>query len=141
VFKRLELTWVTFPTVVLVISVAAYFTAYAVKGDDLRINKVDVVEIDQHGPAPQVYGTSWFTLFSPRIQNYTVGLEPAAPLWAGPPAEGGPASPAAVTTLEGADRFMRGGSPAMFRRPYQYAPAAAGADGLGIPVWPTRSFG
>ena len=32
VFKRLEWTWFTFPTVVLVVSVAAYFTAYALEG-------------------------------------------------------------------------------------------------------------
>ena len=33
VFKRLEWTWFTFPTVVLAVSVAAYFTAYAIKGN------------------------------------------------------------------------------------------------------------
>src|SRR5262249_59291604 len=32
VFKRLEFTWITFPLVVLIVSVAAYFTAYRVKG-------------------------------------------------------------------------------------------------------------
>src|SRR5581483_8810376 len=35
VFRRLELTWITFPVVVLAVSVAAYFTAYALKGEDL----------------------------------------------------------------------------------------------------------
>src|SRR5262249_14528589 len=34
VVKRLELTWITFPTVVLVISAVAYFTAYSLKGND-----------------------------------------------------------------------------------------------------------
>src|SRR5207245_4443414 len=47
VFKRLEWTWFTFPTVVLAVSVAAYFTAYAIKGNDLKINKVDIIDIDQ----------------------------------------------------------------------------------------------
>src|SRR5436309_6190598 len=46
VVKRLELTWVTFPLVVLVVSAAAYFTAYALKGDDQKINKVDLIEFD-----------------------------------------------------------------------------------------------
>jgi len=65
VFKRPELTWVTFPAVVLVISVIAYCTAYALKGDDLRVKKYDLVEYDLGGTQPQAYGTAWFTLFQP----------------------------------------------------------------------------
>ena len=74
VVKRLELTWITFPAVVIVISAVAYFAAYYLKGKDLRINKVDVVDVDLHDG--HVYGNTWFTLFSPRIQNYTIGVEP-----------------------------------------------------------------
>ncbi len=86
-FKRLELTWVTFPLTVIVVSVAAYFVAYTLKGDDLRINKVDVVEIDLNQPS-QVYGQTFFTLFSPRVQSYTIGMEPAGGAWtAAVPAE------------------------------------------------------
>src|SRR5213078_1731380 len=78
VVKRLELTWVTFPTVVLVVSAAAYFTAYYLKGSELRINKVDVVDVvaeldpeTRVARGTQAAGTTWFTLFSPRIQSYT----------------------------------------------------------------------
>src|SRR5207253_9954374 len=46
VFHKLEWTWITFPTVVLTVSVAAYFTAYALKGHDLEINKIDIVDFD-----------------------------------------------------------------------------------------------
>jgi hypothetical protein len=80
VVKRLEFTWITFPTIVLAVSAAAYFTAYHIKGSDLRINKLDLVDIDvQTGRA---YGRSWFTLFSPQPRKYTVGVEPATP-WVG----------------------------------------------------------
>src|SRR5262249_13950136 len=79
VVKRLELTWITFPSVVLVVSVVSYFTAYALKGNDLLINKADLVDIDLEGKMG--YGQTWFCLFSPRIQHYTIGLEPAAPTW------------------------------------------------------------
>jgi hypothetical protein len=138
VFKRLELTWVTFPAAVILISVAAYFIAYAVKGDDRRVNKVDVVEIDLQEPR-QVYGTSWFTLFSPRIQNYTLGLEPA-PEWAAPPA-GNPAPGATVVTvMDRPDEGGRKGSQGLFRRPYEYAEDASGLERVPIPVWATRSF-
>ena len=98
VVKRLELTWITFPTVVITISVAAYFTAYWLKGNDQKINKVDLVDIDLH--SQQVYGNTWFTIFSPRIQHYTIGLEPAAPEWV-PAALKGPADSSVVVELDG----------------------------------------
>ena len=127
VFKRLELTWVTFPTVVLTISVGAYFIAYALKGDDLRVNKIDVVEIDLH--TPQAYGTSWFSVFSPRVQNYTLAVEPT---FGGKPS-------AAVALMENPLATPRG-SASIFRQPYEYAEDAAGIENVPIPVWSTRSF-
>src|SRR5262249_29398989 len=137
VFKRLELTWITFPVLVLVVSVAAYATAYYFKGDDLRVNKIDLIEIDLDGPG-QVYGTSWFTLFSPRIQNYTVGLEPAAPEWGGRWTEenaDAPVPPMMVAALEGPEPGLGGNSQSLFRRPYEYAEDASGIVRLPIPVW------
>jgi hypothetical protein len=132
VFKRLEWTWITFPLVVVVVSVAAYFTAYALKGEDLCVNQVDVVEVDLH--APQVYGTSWFTLFSPRIQTFTAGVEPA-PGWAA-----ADKPQAVVALLEGPDRTGRQGSQPLFRQPYAYAADAAAVERVPAPVWATRSF-
>jgi hypothetical protein len=141
-FKRLELTWVTFPATVLVVSVTAYAVAYAMKGDDLRINKVDLIEIDLHHAPPnarRVYGHSWFSLFSPRISSYTVSIEGATPVWGAPPP--GPNWPGPVVTmLEGTDRGMRTGTQGLFPRPYEYAEDAAGLRGVPVPVWATRSF-
>ncbi|MGL4550628.1 MAG: hypothetical protein ACRC33_05535, partial [Gemmataceae bacterium] len=89
VFKRLEWTWLTFPVTVIGVSALAYLAAYSVKGDDLRTNKIDLIDVDLHEPK-QVYGQAWFTLFSPRVQAYTVGLEPAAGTWAGDAPAGAP---------------------------------------------------
>src|SRR5439155_5674973 len=87
VFKRLEWTLITFPAVVLGVSVLAYFTAFALKGRDLKINKVDIVDFDLRTTSDaknvHAYGQSFFTILSPRIQNYTVGLEPNPPFWGG----------------------------------------------------------
>jgi hypothetical protein len=133
VFKRLEWTWVTFPLLVVAVSVAAYFTAYTIKGDDLRINQVDLVEIDLR--TPQVYGTTWATLFTPRIQSYSLTVSPA-PAWAKPPS-----SPTAmVTMMESPARASRIGAQAMYRQPYAYAEDARGLDDVLVPVWATRSF-
>jgi hypothetical protein len=142
VVKRLELTWITFPTVVITISVAAYFTAYWLKGNDLKINKIDLIDIDLH--TQQIYGNTWFTIFSPRIQHYTVGLEPAAAEWV-PAAASGPANASAVLSwmarpevgYGGTGRAQTGG---LFRRAYDYLPDANGLVGVPIQVWSTKSF-
>ena len=117
VVKRLEFTWITFPTIVLAVSAGAYFTAYHLKGSELRINKLDLLDIDlQTGRA---YGRTWFSVFSPRIQKYTVGVEPAAP-WAGPI---DPTDPAVTVSWFG---DARQGRQALFHHSYDYAPRAVG---------------
>ena len=74
VLKRMELTWITFPSIVIVVSVLAYVAAYAVKGTDLKINKVDVLDIDQTSGLAR--GASWLTLFSPQNRDYNVAVIP-----------------------------------------------------------------
>jgi hypothetical protein len=142
VVKRLELTWITFPTVVLVVSVIAYFTAYALKGNDLLINKADLVDIDLEGQTG--YGHTWFTLFSPRIQNYTVGIEPAAPIWAKTPGDDDRASTVLLSWMGKPDDSYggmgRSRSQSLFRRTYNYAPDATGLEGVPIQVWSMKSF-
>ena len=138
VVKRLEFTWITFPLVVLIISAVAYFTAYYVKGNDQRINKVDLVDIDV--PGRQVYGHTWFTIFSPRIQHYTVGVEPTSD-------QGWGARDDAGVTLSWLGRpdssgmgYRRPSSPSLFRRTYDFEHDLAGMRGVPIPVWSTKSF-
>jgi hypothetical protein len=138
VFKRLELTWITFPLTVVVVSVLAYFTAYSMKGGDLYINKIDLVEIDYHPESRQVVGTTWFGLFSPRVESYTMGLEPASPVWADPPAEKVPGP--VLSLLEGSDRAVRTGTQGLFPQPYEYAPDATGIRNIQVPVWAVRWF-
>jgi hypothetical protein len=139
VFKRPELTWITFPVVVISLSVLVYCVAYAMKGDDLRINKIDLVEYDLHSPQ-QAYGTTWFTLFSPRIQDYTIGVEPSAPGWATAPPEDATSHPVEVAVLANPDLAERVGSSSLFRKPYAYAEDASGLERVPIPVWSTRTF-
>jgi hypothetical protein len=147
VVKRLELTWITFPTVVLLVSVVAYFAAYAIKGNDLRINKVDLVDIDLvEGGAggARSYGQTWLTLFSPRIQLYTIGLEPASPDWAAVTEPGKPNASVLVSWLGRPDSGFggtdRGRSQTLFRRSYDYDTDARGLKGVPIQVWSSKSF-
>ncbi|MFO0826132.1 MAG: hypothetical protein U0792_23950 [Gemmataceae bacterium] len=132
VLGRLELTWITFPLIVLTVSIVAYFSAYSLKGRDLKINKIDVVDID---PATgRVYGTTWFTVFSPRIDAFTVGVTPGDG-W-------GKTDPGTVVSWVGAPR---GGRASLLQRKYSYhtdsESIADGLDGVPVQVWGTKSFG
>src|SRR5262249_5406495 len=142
----MELRCITFPAVVGIVSTAAYFTAYYLKGNDLKINKLDVVDIDltpavdPKEPPPRIYGSTWFTLFSPRIQHYTIGLEPADG-WGG--GKDGTASTLVGWMGRPDDAYGgtgRAGSTSLFRRTYEYAPEATGLIGVPIQVWATKSF-
>jgi len=151
VIRKLEWTWVTFPVIVIGVSAAAYFAAYALKGKDLKTNKVDVVDIDLAGK--RIDGNAWFTLFSPRIQNYTIAVEPAGPV------DGGPAwaanSNAGDTVISWQGNVERnrygGGGGGFFAKKYKYESGtdptdpnkdlyAAGLEGVPIQVWTTKTF-
>jgi hypothetical protein len=131
VLGRLELTWITFPIIVLTVSLAAYYSAYSLKGRDLKLNKLDVVDVD---PATgRVYGTTLFTIFSPRTDTYTIGVTPGQG-W-------GDAEPGTAMNWVGSPR---GGRASLMRRKYSYHADADGvADGLEkvpVQVWSTKSF-
>ena len=76
VVKRMEFTWITFPIIVISVSLAAYSAAYAFKGTELRVNKVDAVDIDQKNG--MMRGRSWANVFSPQNRDYEVALNPLA---------------------------------------------------------------
>lgn len=132
VVKRLEFTWITFPTIVLAVSAGAYFAAYHLKGGDLRVNRLDVVDYDLQ--TKQVYGRSFFSIFSPRIQKYTIGMEPSDG-WATPVDESSPA-PTVVSWFG----VPKQGRPSFFRSTYDYARFAAGLTDVPINVWSTKGF-
>ena len=76
VLKRMELTWITFPAIVVTVSLVAYYAAYLLKGNDLLVNKIDVVDIDQ--AAGLARGNSWISLFSPQNRDYTIRTIPVS---------------------------------------------------------------
>lgn len=154
VVRKLEWTWVTFPIIVIVVSTAAYFTAYAIKGNELKTNKIDVVDYDlQTG---RIDGHSWFTLFSPRIEKYTIGIEPAVsdenspdPSWTyGKSPEA--ALPSVLSWAAVANNNQQG-SGSLFTKKYEYQSTIDPTDpnrdlyassliNVPIQVWTTKSF-
>ena len=144
-FNRLEWTWITFPVVVLSISVLAYFAAYALKGHDQKINKIDIVDFDLRTNEKAVYafGHSYFTILSPRIQNYTIGLEPNTEFWGEKADKAGSVDLLAWLGRPsgGPYAMRRSGSSGFFRNPYGFREDASGLERVPIPVWTTKAFG
>ncbi len=58
----------------MTVSLVAYYAAYLLKGNDLLVNKVDVVDIDQ--AAGLMRGNTWISLFSPQNRDYTIRTIP-----------------------------------------------------------------
>lgn len=74
ILKRMELTWITFPTIVVAVSLIAYYAAYVFKGSELLINQVEVVDVDQVDGIGR--GMTWASLFSPQNRDYTMRILP-----------------------------------------------------------------
>lgn len=146
VLGRVEATWVTFPLIVLGTSVAAYAGAYWLKGDRLRVNQVEVVDIDT--TTGRARGLLLTHLFSPRAERYDLTLNPRD-------VAGRPIAPDAASTAWlgkpgyglGAMRSGGGSVRTRLRADYRIDPTPLlGAEGsptvLGMPVqvWSTKTL-
>jgi hypothetical protein len=141
VLKRMELTWITFPTIVILVSGAAYWAAYRIKGTELRVNQIDMVDVDI--PSKMVRGSSFVALFSPQNRDYDFAVVPK-PLhpdskpgavetrasWFGAP-EVGPRG------MNGGGRGISFGSGG-----YRYEPIGVPSrlTGVRVPIWSTKAF-
>lgn len=138
VLGRLEFTWLTFPLIVLTVSLLAYLSAVRLKGDAIRINKIDVVDVDLS--THRVYGQTWLTVYSPERADYSVTVRPGPGWSVQEPRE------AAHPTVIGWSSRPRGARASLLRRGYEYHVSLDGqryADQLRdvpIPIWSTKSF-
>ncbi|MBM4068425.1 MAG: hypothetical protein FJ271_05705 [Planctomycetes bacterium] len=154
VFRRLEWTWLSFPLVVLTLSLLIFATIHGIKGEELRINQVDLVDFDLRTQLDaklrptraHAYGNTWFTLLSPRIKSYTIGVQPnLVPGWFG----GEPKEIASAEVVTWLGRPEYDGAAAMGRprtqtfgtqRPYDYVNGATGLAKVPVPIWTTKSL-
>ena len=147
----MELTWITFPTIVITVSLLAYYAAYRIKGTDLRVNKVDIVDIDQ--ASKRVRGSSWFNIFSPQNRDYDVALAPLPPDRPTPPEDSDqmPTPPPGTETMvswfgapESGLRGMngRGRGTGFGGSGYVYEPAGRldRLEGVRVGIWSTKAF-
>ena len=133
--KRMELTWITFPTIVVAVSVGAYYLAYWMKGDELRVNQVELVDVDIQSDL--VRGTTWTQIFSPNPDAYNLSLAPQLP-------DGrSPENPRVLLSWLGLPGPALGGmlssNPPLFSRPYSFSDSLDALQDVPIQVWSTKS--
>jgi len=135
---RMGWTWISFSGIVILVSLGAYGLAYWLKGDRLRLNQADVLDVDLASGMER--GTSWANIFSPRMDYYNLAVQPAVPGGGG--SQGSEALVAWLglpgSALGGMD--SRASSPVMWDKPYDFAPKLDAIERLPIPVWSSRSF-
>ncbi len=146
VVKKMEMTWITFPLIVIVVSGSAYMAAYYFKGTELRINKVDAVDIDQ--TTGLVRGWSWLTLFSPQNRDYDIGFVPLSPE-TNAPADAvvsmntrPNANVQVISSWFGPPDLNYGGGTRSFGGGYDYEPGSEPEqlNGVRVDIWSTKSF-
>ena len=74
IVRRMEWTWLSFPIIVVVVSGAAYLLAYYLKGDQLRVNQADLVDVD--AASGRMRGATWLNVFSPQMESFNFSIEP-----------------------------------------------------------------
>lgn len=73
---RLELAWLTSPAIVCAFTLGAYFIGYAVRGGQLIVNRVSVLEAGAGDTLAE--GGGFIGIFSPTRARYSVTLPPSA---------------------------------------------------------------
>jgi hypothetical protein len=135
---RMEWTWVTFPVIVTAVCVAAYVLAYQLKGDQIRVHQIDLVDVD--AASGRMRGAAWMNVFSPRMESFDLSIEPVLP-------DGRPAPDARAwlawfglqgTSLGGMN--AHGGGDLLGGSTFQYAADLNGMHGVPIQVWSTKSL-
>jgi len=133
---RMEWTWITFPLVVIATSAGGYWLANRLKGDQLKLNQLDVIDIDADGDAR---GLTITNFFSPEARAYPLS---SAPDWGDSlPANEVHAwlsafalSPAALSGDTAATSVQP-----LSSEPYATSPALDEIIGLPVQVWSSRA--
>lgn len=73
VFKKMELTWLTFGLITAAFCGLAWFTAKSTKPSVIQINQLEIIDMDSI--SGQTRGKIWANLFSPKTQQLAIDIE------------------------------------------------------------------
>ncbi|MBA3484126.1 MAG: hypothetical protein H0T51_20155, partial [Pirellulales bacterium] len=136
VLKRMELTWITFPLIVAAVSTAAYWAAHYMKGDQLRVNQVEIVDVDLS--TGRARGTVWTHFFSPRVERYNLTL---APQFGDEPVSNHQSLVAWLgATGAGLDGMRGRTQTGLFERGYDFSPPLDALLDLPVQEWSTKTL-
>ena len=138
VVGRMQLTWITFPLIVVAFSATAYVLAHRFKGDRVLVNQVDLVDVDVE--SGRLRGTAWANVFSPRMNRYHLAFEPRA---LGGRAHGEAGALCAWLGLPGdalGGMNPRTAEPAVWQNHYGFSGELDALDDVPIPIWSTKSL-
>ena len=138
VLKRAQLTWITFPAIVIAVSSAAYLLAGWLKGDQFRVNQVEVIDVVAE--TGQIRGTVWTHFYTPRVDKFDLSIEPKFL------DTEAPADARTLVTWLGLPGYMPGGMKqssgqlSAFDRGYSYSPDLSAMQGVPIQLWSTKTI-
>jgi hypothetical protein len=137
--RGMQWTWITFPAIVVIFAVGAYMAAYWLKGDQLRVSQIDLLDIDAEGTAR---GASWFSIFSPRGESFDLSMQPRLPDGQSPKEIS-----ASLAWLGKAGNEFNGmysadtqNSAPLWGQGYSIASSLDAIRGVPIQVWASKSF-
>jgi len=138
VLKRMEWTWLSFPLIVAAVCTGAYLLAYQWKGDQIRVNQIDLVDVD--AASGRLRGTAWLNVFSPQTDAFNFSIEPKA--MDGRPLAGARTWTAWLGLPGGALGGMnqRGGGFSLWSGEFRYAENLDALYSVPIQVWSTKSL-
>ena len=123
--KRLQLAWISIPSITVFFSIVSFLLGYALHGTDIFVNKIAVIQVESGGSA---HIDSYIGVFSPAQTAYEVEIReaglisPLSPFYDPWNSAGNPGN-----TLTGHSMIIVQGNPAYVR-------------GLSIDQWSMQSF-
>ncbi|MBX3000901.1 MAG: hypothetical protein KF893_20430 [Caldilineaceae bacterium] len=121
-WRRLHLAWITIPALTLLFSAGAFGIGYALRGNDLILNKIALITPNDDGPAEVL---SFMGIFSPAQQSYDIEVDGDGLL-----------SP----TVRNADPWSMGGAGSSAAEMVIIQGTPGRLQGLAINQWSMQSF-
>jgi hypothetical protein len=140
--KRPQLTWVTFPLLVVAAAALSAWGAASSGGAERRLNELSLVDADEE--TGLVRSTSWTTLYSPQTARYAVELQSTAGSWSATNSTVNDAAEQQRLAFTGIpeDAFgglYRAGGSVLGQTEYHFGRAASIED-LPISIWGSKSL-